>query len=32
MVSRCNEKAPPLRTRWAHLLATFGPDRVDASR
>ena len=32
MVGRWNKQAPPHRTRWAHVLATFGPDRVDPSR
>lgn len=32
MVGRWNRKAPPHRTRLAHLAATFGPDRVDRSR
>jgi hypothetical protein len=32
MVGRWNKKAPPHRSRWAHLMATFSDDRVDPSR
>lgn len=32
MVGRWNSKAPPHRSPWAHVLATFGDARVDKSR
>jgi len=32
LVGRWNAKAPPNRSPWAHVLATFGPDRVDQNR
>jgi hypothetical protein len=32
MVGRWNKKVPPHRSRWEHLLATFGEPRTDKSR
>jgi hypothetical protein len=32
VVGRWNKKAPPHRSRWEHLRAAFGDERVDASR
>jgi hypothetical protein len=32
MVGRWNRKAPPNRSRWDHVMATFGNERVDKSR
>jgi hypothetical protein len=31
-VGRWNKRVPPHRSRWAHLMATFGDERVDDSR
>jgi len=32
MVGRWNGKAPPHRSRWSHVMATFSDERVDKSR